>query len=257
MLKRSRWLLPTLLLATLTALVAVPAVFGQGRGDIWGTRTRKAIEQLFLLSPQVTFPAGTVGAPAMAWLADADGTGTGIYRPSADAIGFAINGSQAWLINNLFNLTPGATQSRDIGSVGLQLNDAFFSKSVQGSRTKTLTESSATNFVSIGVANSTAIAGKVVYTIRASDATDTQGLSGELFFSCVATAAGAVTCAALSDQHTLNPVSTGTLTNAMTNTTATNLVTLLANAVSSLTQTTLRIDYRVELQGNTASVTAL
>ena len=42
--------------------------------------------------------------------------------------------------------------------------------------------------MSIGVANSTAIAGKVVYTIRASDATDTQGLSGELFFSCVATA---------------------------------------------------------------------
>lgn len=202
------------------------------------------------------FSDGTAAAPSIAWASDADGSGTGLYRSGANDISFAINGSQAWLINNLFNLTPGATNTRDIGSTSLQLNDSFFSKSIQGSRTKTLVETSATGFVTIAVANSTAIAGRVVYSIRASDATDAQGLTGELFFSAVATSAGAVT-AAISDQHILNPVSTGTLTNTMTNTTAANLITLLANATSSLTQTTLRIDYRVELMGNTAAVTAL
>jgi hypothetical protein len=36
--------------------------------------------------------SGTVGAPGFAWSADADGTGTGLYRPAANQVGFAING---------------------------------------------------------------------------------------------------------------------------------------------------------------------
>jgi hypothetical protein len=204
------------------------------------------------------FADGTVAAPSVAWASDADGAGTGFYRASADNISMAINGSQAWLFNNSFHLTPGgATSTRDLGSTGLQIRDFFIARSIQGSSTKTLTESAATGFVTVSVANSTVVAGRVVYSIRASDATDTQGKTGELFFSCVATSAGVVTCGTISDVNTQNPVSTGTLTNTMTNTTAANLITLLANAASSLTQTTLRIDYRVELMGNTAAVTGL
>lgn len=128
---------------------------------------------------------------------------------------------------------------------------------VTGGSVKTLTESSATAFVALNVPNSDGCAGKVVYTVFAKDATNTQIVSGELFFSAVANSTGTVTAATLSDQHNLNPVSSGTLTNAMTSSTAANTLTLSSNAVSSLTQTTLEIRYRVESQGgNCSTITA-
>lgn len=126
-----------------------------------------------------------------------------------------------------------------------------------GAGVKTLTESAATGFVSLSVATSEVTAGHVDYTIIAKDATNTQAVTGQLFFSAVANSSGVVTAAGLSDQHVQNPVSAGTLTNTMTQTTAANLLTLLANAVSSLTQTTLQIRYRVVLSSGTATVTAL
>lgn len=47
------------------------------------------------LSGPLLLPAGTVGAPAVAFSDDADGTGTGIYRPAANTIGIALNGTLA------------------------------------------------------------------------------------------------------------------------------------------------------------------
>jgi hypothetical protein len=128
--------------------------------------------------------------------------------------------------------------------------------SEQGSASKTLTESSATAFVVITVANSSACAGRVDYTVFAADATNTQAKSGELFFATVANSSGTVTKATISDVNTLNPVSSGTLTNTMTDTTGANTYTLLANAVSSLTQTTLNIKYLVHITSGTCTVTA-
>ena len=203
------------------------------------------------------FGDGTAGAPSIAFATDADGTGTGLYRNAADNIGISTAGSLSWQWNSAGHLAPSASGTRDLGGTGTQVRDLFVSRSIEGSSTKTLVETSATAYVTVAVANSTGSAGRIVYTIRASDATDAQAVSGEAFFSCVATSAGAVTCATLSYQHVLNPVSTGTLTNTTTQATGTNLVTFSANATSSLTQTTLRIDYRVELMGNTAAVTGL
>lgn len=40
----------------------------------------------------VLLPAGTVTAPALAFAADADGTGTGIYRDAANSMSFSANG---------------------------------------------------------------------------------------------------------------------------------------------------------------------
>ncbi len=40
----------------------------------------------------ITGADGAVGAPAFAFTSDADGTGTGLYRPAANSIGFSTNG---------------------------------------------------------------------------------------------------------------------------------------------------------------------
>jgi hypothetical protein len=164
-----------------------------------------------------------------------------------------INTSAAGLFDNGDTALPeligqnNATTNWRIGSTG----------DVTGGSVKTLTESSATAYVALNVPNSDGCAGKIVYTVFAKDATNTQIVSGELFFSAVANSTGTVTAATLSDQHNLNPVSSGTLTNTMTQTTAANTLTLNANAVSSLTQTTLEIRYRVESQGgNCSTITA-
>lgn len=128
--------------------------------------------------------------------------------------------------------------------------------SIQNTGSRTLTESSATAFVAITVANSSACSGYVDYTVFAADATNTQAKSGQLFFSTVANSSGTVTKATINDANTLNPVSSGTLTNTMTDTTGANTYTLLANAVSSLTQTTLNIKYLVHVTSGNCTVTA-
>jgi hypothetical protein len=125
-----------------------------------------------------------------------------------------------------------------------------------GAGSKTLTESVATGFVTISVASSEVTAGLIEYAVVAADATNTQAKSGQVFFSAAANSTGTVTAAALSDVNTLNPCTSGTLTNTMTQTTAANSITFLANAASSLTQTTLVVRYRVTLYSGTATVTA-
>jgi hypothetical protein len=186
-------------------------------------------------------------------------TGTGTVRNitlNGGQLNFAIAGTTKF-IASATGFLPQTTNAVDLGQTNLLFRTAFLGTSLQGSSTKTLTETSATGFVTITVPNSGGCAGYVDYTVFAADATNTQLVSGQLFFSAAANSSGTVTAAAVSDQHALNPVTSGTLTNAMTSTTAANATTLLANATSSLTQTTLEIRYRVMLQGGTCTVTGL
>jgi hypothetical protein len=202
-----------------------------------------------------------VGVIGYAKRASSSTNGAGVFaKLSTSTAGFTASGtdvdpgtSAAIVANNgdtalpeLIGQNNGTTNWR-VGSTG----------DVTGGSVKTLTESSATAYVALNVPNSDGCAGKIVYTVFAKDAANTQQVSGELFFSAVANSTGTVTAATLSDQHNLNPVSSGTLTNTMTQTTAANTLTLNANAVSSLTQTTLEIRYRVESQGgNCSTITA-
>lgn len=201
---------------------------------------------------------GSLRWAANAFIVGAEKTGTGTVRET-QITGNGIrmlsnNGAAAWLFNT--HMVPITTNASDIGSTASVVRTLYVS-SIQGSLTKTLPETTATGFVTITVPNSGGCAGKAVYTVFAADATNTQLVSGELFFSAAATSAGTVTAAAISDQHVLNPVTSGTLTNTMTATNAANATTLLANATSSLTQTTLEIRYRIELQGGNCTVTGL
>jgi len=121
---------------------------------------------------------------------------------------------------------------------------------IRGELFKALTESAATSFVQIPVAAASFAAGQVVYTIFASDGTDHQTRTGSIYWGAVNKAA-VETCGAPTEVGTsLANVSLGTLTVTWTcDTTPANAVNLQANAVSSLTQTTLRIYYKVILNG--------
>jgi hypothetical protein len=47
------------------------------------------------------FADGTVSVPSIAWTSDADGTGTGFYRASANTIAATISGTGRTEISNL------------------------------------------------------------------------------------------------------------------------------------------------------------
>jgi hypothetical protein len=137
-----------------------------------------------------------------------------------------------------------------------------------GVNKKTLTESSATTFVKITIPSSTAAptqcyqAGTVFYTIFAADGTDFQARSGQLCFVAV-NKAGTITSLGFrpDGQTTIDnttdgvAASSGTLTNVFTITSTGGIISILANAVSSLTQTSLFIVYSVVLATAGAKVT--
>jgi hypothetical protein len=121
-------------------------------------------------------------------------------------------------VNNTAIIPSSAGSTLDLGAaVSTQMfRHAYITTSIQGGAVKTLTETSATGFVTITVPNSGGCAGYVDYTVFAADATNTQLKSGQLYFSAAATNTGTVTAATISDVNTLNPVTSGTLTNTMT-----------------------------------------
>lgn len=118
--------------------------------------------------------------------------------------------------------------------------------------TKTLTESAATTFVRLSVASGARTGGTLFYCINAADASDHQERCGQAPFAVV-NKAGTETCA-VGTAADVVAVSAGTLTVAFTADTAVaNGCDLQANAVSSLTQTTLDMSYFVQLTGIAAS----
>lgn len=65
----------------------------------------------------VRFPNGTAAAPSIAWAADADGTGTGFFRPAANAIGVSSNGTERWRFDTTANALE-ATSVMAVNSYG-------------------------------------------------------------------------------------------------------------------------------------------
>lgn len=114
---------------------------------------------------------------------------------------------------------------------------------------KTLTESSATVVVDIPVASGAFTGATVRWTVVASDGTDHQSRRGESYVAVV-NKAGTETCTVGDVGTPVVAVSTGTLTvTTGQDTTGTNVCTFTINAVSSLTQTTLRAYYSVQVDG--------
>jgi len=132
---------------------------------------------------------------------------------------------------------------------------------IVGTMTKALTESAATDVVRLGVASDTVRGGVIEYTVHANDGPSGGGgtwqtRGGGSFAFSVQNLSGTETC-------TMNPaapdqtndgnaatISGGTLTYAWTCTSAVDAtVDLELNAVSSLAQTTLKVDYIVRVYG--------
>lgn len=138
------------------------------------------------------------------------------------------------------------------GTLGTLTNTQIQVAAIGGNNTaKALTESSATTFVKITMTSGSRWVGNIVYSIEANDATDFQVRGGTVPVVAV-DKAGVITCTVgtVGAATEVAAVSTGTLTNTFTCADATgNVLNILANATSSLTQTTLQIRYRVEQIG--------
>jgi len=158
-----------------------------------------------------------------------------------------------------FNVAPipASTDSTVNGAAALQWSGVYVSRGVFGSKTKTFTNNTKTGFVTIAVPSSTVATGTIIYEIFVADATNTQAISGELKFSAAANSSGTVTAATTVDAFTpLNPCTSGTLTNAITQTTGTNTLTIEFQPNTSLTSTTREIHYRINSPG-TMTITPL
>lgn len=105
-------------------------------------------------------------------------------------------------------------------------------------RFRNLTESTATNLVSIALPSSRVTGGTATITVWANDGTDFQTITSEVRFGAV-NKAGTVTATCTQTDGT-TAASAGTLTVTYDATTSGNNVILRANATSSLTQTILR-----------------
>jgi hypothetical protein len=152
---------------------------------------------------------------------------------------------EKWASNVLYT---GAEKGSGGGTVRCQVED--------GAAEKALTESSATGFVTVACGSGVFVGGVIHYSIIADDASAYQCLSGTIPFSIIRASANCEpTVGTPSASSEIVAASSGTLTNTFTATGSGPTATFKANAVSSLTQTTLTIRYRVEIFGPEATVT--
>jgi hypothetical protein len=127
--------------------------------------------------------------------------------------------------------------------------DRHFSSS--SGDTKNLTAATPTGFVRLDTSAGPngMTSGQIRYSIEASDGTDFQSRGGELWFSVINK--GGTPEINLVQQGTETFIDSqavdGTLTNSFTATVSGNNITILADAASSLSETTLRIRYFVEI----------
>jgi hypothetical protein len=80
--------------ASFGVLCTAALVLFQGQSELPGGSGGTTFTGGAVTTP-ITFPAGTVTAPSIAWTADADGTGTGLYRAAADTVSITTNGSES------------------------------------------------------------------------------------------------------------------------------------------------------------------
>lgn len=139
------------------------------------------------------------------------------------------------------------------GSSGTTLQTLGDRQSIVGKYTD-LTESSATAFVRVNVPSNTVAGGTIIYTIQANDATDYQSLTGRIIWDAV-NKGGTTTIVITDTQNGTGACSSGTLTNTTTAVdSGSGNVDFKLNAVSSLTQTTLRVNCQVFKNFGTGSI---
>jgi hypothetical protein len=153
--------------------------------------------------------------------------------------------------NNNKAAYPDTSDDFSIGFSTKLISNGYFARSIQGSKTKALTEGAATTVATVAVpqtAGSNFAAGEVLYTVYATDGTDTQTLNGSAFFSAV-NKAGTEACQITDDQIGTEAASTGTLVCTVACAVGlTDVVGITFDCTSSLTQSTLNALVRFDMQ---------
>jgi len=138
----------------------------------------------------------------------------------------------------------------------LTVNGLADIQKAEGGITVDLTGGSATKFVSIAIAQSSAVTVLIDYEIYATDGTDYQTRSGTVNVSAV-NKAGTVTGVAALQGTEAAALSVGTLTNTFTAVEGSaDVLDIKANAASSLTETTLQIKFAMRVVGQSPDITA-
>jgi len=184
-------------------------------------------------------------------------TGVPVINLSIASTGSAANnfgGHIAWDIENTAgtNVQAGSLGKKLYDAVNATLTTQDYNIGISKAVTDTLstmggyvnlTESSATKFTSTTIANSKIQGGSILVTVEANDGTDFQSRTLRFIWTAVAKA-GTLTIT-ISTPEEVAAVSSGTLTCTITAVDAgSGVLDFKANAVSSLTQTTLRATYQ-------------
>lgn len=221
---------------------------------------------------------GTANVPALAFAADADGSGTGLYRGGANVWVMAANG-QITVQGTSADLTLGSGVQLGIQAGTVANPGLLFNADDDGSGTgiyrpaadqwavaangstrdlingtvKTLTDNSATTFARIAIASDSAAVITVFYEVDAENATDQQTIGG-LAVIPIVNDAGAESCGTIVEAGEATHVSVGTITSTITCTGAgTNTIDLALTSDSSLNVSPLLV-WRV-IAGSSAGVT--
>jgi len=118
---------------------------------------------------------------------------------------------------------------------------------------KSMTESTATTLVNITLGTGKYIGGTLVATTHADDATDYQATTEHLTFSAVNKAGTVTTTIQGTPSTSTTAASAGTLTTTWTSVANAASIDIKNSAVSSLTQTTLKVSYKLTLNGDAAT----
>lgn len=158
-----------------------------------------------------------------------------------------------WTVPSTGHFTPAADNTYDIGTPSAKVKDGYFSTSIQGTRTKTLTDTVATDFVTIAIPNNTSVGGTIEYTITYTSGGNQEIESGVLAFAGQNEAG--TEAASVSAVGTALQLPAGTMTNVFAVTTGTDNMTISCDADSTALAADPVIAFRVYVNSGTATVT--
>ena len=144
-------------------------------------------------------------------------------------------------------------QTAPPGAAGSAQNALSIREYIYGGE-KTLTESSETPILSIALGTSKYLGGHLIVTTHADDGTDFQATTEHFTFAAVNKAGAVTTRIQAAPSSSTTAASTGTLTTAWTIGATGTQVEIKNNAVSSLTQTTLKCSYQLIMNGDGTNV---
>lgn len=197
---------------------------------------------------------GAVGTPSLTG-SDSD---TGIWLNTSNQVRLVAGGVHQWTVSSTA-LTPATTNTEDLGTSSVSVQSAFISTSTQSSRSKVLTDNTATAFVRVSVADDDYEGVRVNYTVYAEDAEGDarQVRTGTADFA-ILNNSGTEACGTVTPSDTV-AVTAGTLTVAFDcNSASADTMDLRVTANTSLDAAaeTLTIEYRVNVTSGTSTVTA-